>query len=290
MAESKLQSILSLSEVLLFGIEMEDVRFVATENKGNIEGVKVTAATIKNVDVNAPSPDVDEVTIKENQKILVRKQEDRSENGIYEVTGVDVAPLIWTKQFLEPKVIVKVRNGEDNEKTWWKQKKGKGNRITFKLYKGSRKRNRRGTNRFLEDQANQGALFARIYGFSYEGSYFELASPTLFLVHGEGELVTPKNEPPEQGSRAPTDPSRTGVAAAEFQFSNDMRVWSYDKADFTVRMDVETGMLEQVLLDAYFGGDEGAFVSGSKVSGSKVSGSKVSGSKVRGSKLRGPGD
>ncbi|WP_322097024.1 hypothetical protein, partial [Pelagibius sp.] len=33
---------------------------------------------------------------------------------------------------------------------------------------------------------------ARIYGFSYEGSYYKLDAPYVFLVHGEGEEI---NEP-----------------------------------------------------------------------------------------------
>ena len=95
-------------------------------------------------------------------------------------------------------------------------------------------------------------------------------------------------------SRAPTGPSLSGVGAADVQFADDIMVWAYDKADYTIRMDVETGMFEQVLLDAYFGGGgpavSGAKVSGAKVSGAKVSGAKVSGAKVSGAKARGPGD
>ncbi|MDX1742985.1 MAG: hypothetical protein R3186_05250, partial [Ruegeria sp.] len=71
----------------------------------------------------------------------------------------------------------------------------------------------------------------------------------------------------------------------------DMRVWDYDKADYTMRMDVMTGQFEQVLLDIYFGFDSpaisGAKVSGAKVSGAKVSGAKVSGAKVSGAKVSG---
>src|SRR5260221_11112159 len=32
----------------------------------------------------------------------------------------------------------------------------------------------------------EGARLARIYGFSYEGRYYKLPSPQVFLVHGEG--------------------------------------------------------------------------------------------------------
>lgn len=153
----------------------------------------------------------------------------------------------------------------------------------------------KGKNRHLEAQLKDNeAQFARIYGFSYEGTYHELPEPVLFLVHGDGAEVTPNNNPPENASRAPTDPSMTGVAAADFQFANDIKCWPYDKADYTIRMDVTTGMFEQVLLDVHFGhaapGLAGGKVSGGKVSGGKVSGGKVSGGKVSGGKAWGPGD
>ena len=76
-------------------------------------------------------------------------------------------------------------------------------------------------------------------------------------MHGEGDrhaaeasaLAAPAVRP----ARAPGSPSLTGIAAADFEFADDLRVWSYDKADYTIRMDVETGMFEDVLLAAFFG-------------------------------------
>jgi hypothetical protein len=137
------------------------------------------------------------------------------------------------------------------------------------------------------------ATFARIYGFSYDGAYFDLPRPVLFLVHGPGEPavqssnITGASQTEAQLARAPQKPSLSGIAAAEFGIADDIRVWSYDKADYTIRMDVETGMFEQVLLEIFF--DEGGWgrVSGAKVSGAKVSGAKVSGAKVSGAKLSG---
>ena len=101
---------------------------------------------------------------------------------------------------------------------------------------------------------------ARIYGFSFEGFYYDLMRPVFFLVHGEG---IPASEIRRGGfgavnrARAPGSPSLTGLAQADFQFAEDIVVWSYDKADYTIRMDVETGMFEQVLLDAMLGGPGG---------------------------------
>jgi len=140
-----------------------------------------------------------------------------------------------------------------------------------------------GPNRDLENQlADAGACFARIYGFSYEGVYYDLPRPALFLVHGTGVPVTeafPGVGTPAR-ARAPGEPSLTGVAAADFQFVDDLLVWSYDKFDYTIRLDVETGMFEDVLLPLIGGG--GPVVGGARVSGARVSGARVSGARLSG--------
>jgi hypothetical protein len=165
--------------------------------------------------------------------------------------------------------------------------------------KGSTKK---GNNKHLDDQfeseeksrGGEKPQLAKIYGFAYEGTYYDLPEPVIFLVHGDGKSATDGDLPGNLASRAPNEPSKSGVAAASFQMANDIYYWNYDKADQTMRMDVMTGMLEQVLLDIYFGFDSpaisGAKVSGAKVSGAKVSGAKVSGAKVSGAKARGSGD
>ncbi|WP_282119445.1 hypothetical protein [Ruegeria atlantica] len=154
----------------------------------------------------------------------------------------------------------------------------------------------KGANKHLDDQfgvekGEKGPRFAKIYGFAFEGTYYEMPEPVIFLVHGKGELVADPDKPADDVSRAPQDPSIGGVAAADYQVADGIRVWRYDKSDQTMRMDVMTGQFEQVLLDIYFGFDSpaisGAKVSGAKVSGAKVSGAKVSGAKVSGAKVRG---
>jgi hypothetical protein len=87
-------------------------------------------------------------------------------------------------------------------------------------------------------------------------------------------------------ARAPSRASLTGVAAADFALADDLMVWSYDKADYTIRMDVETGMFEDLLLGAILGGG-GPGVSGARVSGARVSGARVSGARVSGARLSG---
>ena len=109
---------------------------------------------------------------------------------------------------------------------------------------------RKGQNKFLQMQVEDPeAMIARIYGFSYEGRYYDLPKPALFLVHGEGEVAEiPAAD--ARASRAPDMPDRSGVAAQAYSLADELKVWSYDKGDFSVRLDVETGPLEQILLEA----------------------------------------
>ena len=78
---------------------------------------------------------------------------------------------------------------------------------------------------------------ARVYAFAFEGFYYELSRPAIFLVHAEGQ---PAADTVEFG----------GVAASARKFATDLKVWAYDKADLSVRLDVSTGTLEQILLEA----------------------------------------
>jgi hypothetical protein len=152
-------------------------------------------------------------------------------------------------------------------------------------------------NRQLETRVDDNtANFARIYAVSFEGQFYELPAPMLFLVHGPGDPAETTVGPAAGGgaaghprqSRAPDDSDRSGLGAQDFSFADNLRVWSYDKADYTVRMDVETGMFEQVLLDVIFDGDGfGGGVAGASVRGASVRGASVRGASVRGASVRG---
>ena len=110
---------------------------------------------------------------------------------------------------------------------------------------------RGGQNNFLQGQLEDPASrLARIYGFSFEGQYYDLAKPALFLVHGDGEVADRVVGADARYARAPEEADRTGVAAQGYSFSEDIRVWSYDTGDYSIRLDVETGTFEQILLDA----------------------------------------
>lgn len=155
--------------------------------------------------------------------------------------------------------------------------------------KDSKEKSRGANQQLAEQLGHKDACYAKIYGFSYESKYYDLARPTLFLVHGAGELVTENNvDSAPNKSRAPRHTLLTGLATADFDFADDIRVWSYDKSDYTVRMDVETGRFEQLVLEAELDEDEIAGFSGgqrARVGGqrARVGGqrARVSGQRVR---------
>ncbi len=95
-------------------------------------------------------------------------------------------------------------------------------------------------------------VFARIYGFSYEGQYFDMAKPAIFLVSGEGD-------------DAAGDLPASGVATEPPTFTAGVRVWKADQADFSDRLDVEVGQLERILLEAEIGPDQRMTMSGQNV-------------------------
>lgn len=135
----------------------------------------------------------------------------------------------------------------------------------------------------LDKPGGNDPKFARIYGFSYGGVYYEILRPTLFLVHGDGADGTKVEQPGPDTEDVPF-------------YGKSLRAWAYDHADQTIRLDYASGRFEQVLLDMT--ADEsfaqpirtsisGSRVAGSRVSGSRVSGSRVSGSRVAGSRVSG---
>lgn len=273
------ESLLTPSAVLLFGRKVEDL----VVRPGDQVALVVATRKVPNLRGHIR---IDGVRVGQDDIVLVAGNTD-AENALY---AVGAASANWVRQADVPQgQTVFVEEGRKHAQTMWKQTAIPAAQ-KFSLL---RSRQRLGQNQFLDRQLSDDACFARIYGFSYEGTYYDLPNPTMFLVHGDGESAT-DNSPTGQGSRAPFGPSRSGVAAADYQMANDIMVWNYDKADYTIRMDVVTGMFEQVLLDLYFGFDSpgisGAKVSGAKVSGAKVSGAKVSGAKVSGAKARGPSD
>ena len=92
-------------------------------------------------------------------------------------------------------------------------------------------------------------VLARIYAFSFEGHSWDLYKPAIFVVHGDGQPAEPIR-PPNRAGRAPGSADETGVAAQSYSYSEDMMMWPYDKDDISIRLDVETGPFEQILLES----------------------------------------
>jgi hypothetical protein len=152
---------------------------------------------------------------------------------------------------------------------------------------------RLGDNNFLQKQLAAGANFARIYAFAYEGHYYDLPKPVIFLVHGAGTPSDGFTKPTgvaQKSAHEPPSVSHVGAAKTSVDSTDDLMVWSYDKSDISLRLDTESGKLEDILLEATLGPpDGGAHMSGARVSGARVSGARVSGARVSGARVGGSG-
>lgn len=191
-----------------------------------------------------------------------------------EVQGQIVEEVIaYNNQFyyrsgLKIKDLMKFERFWENEVNWKGKTAGGDGFISSKMY-------------------SDDVVLAKIYGFSFDGVHFDLERPSIFLVHGDGDFLTDD----DRDARSPISPAQSGMGAQEYQFGSEMRCWHYDKSDFSVRMDIHTGMFEQILLDAEIEFDDhgmfGGKVGGGKVGGGKVGGGKVGGGKVGGGKVGG---
>ena len=293
------ESLLSFSEVLLFGRELNDLKL-------RQKSVRLAWEVPEDHDFTKAVTKIDGVTVCEDDRVLVQVgDKPNTKSGIYKVFKRNDQLFLDRRKKVAFESFVYIRRGRVFKHTFWQQTANSHSRQLF-IEQDDRRRGR-GVNNFIGDQFGGDARLARIYGFAYDGTYYEMPEPTIFLVHGEGESATGGNLPhgfnlqksddpkerdtTQQTARAPMNPSVSGVAAADYQMASDIRVWNYDQADYTIRMDIAAGQLEQVLLDVYFEYDApmmaGAKVSGAKVSGAKVSGAKVSGAKVSGAKVSG---
>lgn len=116
-----------------------------------------------------------------------------------------------------------------------------------------------------------GRIFARIYSFSFEGHYYNLPRPLLFLVGGPGRR--PEEDPVGQGMNPNANARKvgyftkfTGVEARDWHFSDDILVWAVDKKDLAVCVDIEVESYEQVLLDSMIAVEEEMASRGAAVS------------------------
>jgi hypothetical protein len=92
--------------------------------------------------------------------------------------------------------------------------------------------------------------FAHVFAFSHEGRYTPLQVPALLLVHGPGDDVM-------DGSGT-VDPARLGLAhLGTITFASDLKFWLYDPSAQIIRLDISSGTLQQLVIDAEAGGAHG---------------------------------
>jgi hypothetical protein len=296
------ETLLSPSNILLYGRKVEDLEIVepiSNPAKKYKAQHAVEVAYFSNITpASALAPVEQGVRLRKGMRVLLANQTTPSENGLYKVKDNRSLEKLTNQPANQDNVYI--AHG-----TFAKSTSAAAVGVSSTTYGSAEflsvdnKHNpfspntRGGLPSEIEQQLDYDyyPILARIYGFSFEGTYYDLPRPMLFLVHGEGiDFVDPKDSKKRRPAQSPADPSISGVAAADFDYADDIRVWSYDKADYTIRMDIETGMFEDILLPIVDGGGpgvSGARVSGARVSGARVSGARVSGARVSGARLSG---
>jgi hypothetical protein len=293
------ETLLSPSNILLFGRKVEDLEVVESVTKPVIKFTVDIAYKTNVTKANALATADQGVRLRKGMLVLLAGQTTTSENGLYKLDkDLKVGNLLPDQAAANEKIFVKAGISAKSTYDAASATNFSGpNYLNFDDRHSPFRRKRGGLPSEMEQQLGVDfePVLARIYGFSFEGTYYDLPRPALFLVHGEGFDFTDPKTPPKfrDAARAPAEPSTAGVGTADFDFADDIRVWSYDKADYTIRMDVETGMFEDILLPLIDGGGpgvSGARVSGARVSGARVSGARVSGARVSGARLSGAND
>jgi len=85
--------------------------------------------------------------------------------------------------------------------------------------------------------------------------------------------------------------SEPGPDSDDGPFYDDLKAWTVDQVDTTVRLEYEAGRFEQVLLglidDEMLAEVSGARVGGARVGGARVAGARVAGARVSGARVSG---
>lgn len=107
-------------------------------------------------------------------------------------------------------------------------------------------------------------IFARIYSFSFEGHYYKLPRPLLFLVGNDGVRADEARAADSNGQPA-FHTKLVGIESKDWQFSEDIQVWAVDKMDVAICLDLEVGPYQQVLLDSMVAYEDDLATRGSAV-------------------------
>jgi hypothetical protein len=87
-------------------------------------------------------------------------------------------------------------------------------------------------------KGDKGQTIARIYAFAFQNEFFELASPALFIV---------SNHKGKVGAGPTLD--FTGLSRTPANLNPELDVWTVERDDLTVRLDIMAGTFTRVLLD-----------------------------------------
>lgn len=109
--------------------------------------------------------------------------------------------------------------------------------------------------------------FARIYSFSFEGHYYKLPRPLLFLVAGNGAPAQTVNA----NGAILFNTRMVGFEGKDWNFSQDILVWAVDKKDLAICLDIEIGNYEQLLLESMIAFEEEMSARGSVAARGSVS-------------------
>ena len=97
--------------------------------------------------------------------------------------------------------------------------------------------------------------FVRIYSFSFEGHYYRLPRPLLFLLSGPGQRPDEDRKAEGMFERHVAFSTKTsGTASRDWQFGDDIRVWAVDRKDLAVCLDVEVANYHELLLNSMVAG------------------------------------
>ena len=109
----------------------------------------------------------------------------------------------------------------------------------------------------IPNSAGADRKLVTVFGFEFEGHYYDLPKPVILQVHGDS------SKPKDSDAIVESDPKLVG----------DIEVWSCDKDDLSVRLDVSSGSLEDILLEkAVSDSGVAAQTSAKRVSGKRMSG------------------
>ena len=88
---------------------------------------------------------------------------------------------------------------------------------------------------------------ALIYAYAYEGHTYRLAKPQIMLVEGEGEVYPP------------------GKTDGRNQPDGGLFLWRQSKDDETISIEVQSGTVERLVIDANLPGNRSVTAYGSKM-------------------------